>query len=246
MQISQTYNQEKQDHINRAKIALMCAQHFGIKNVSPSLFQIAAPVSELAHYNKNGEKIRDRSEIIDAIPWDERSMKTFGVVYRYESTASFIGLDGRTYIVPNDQPVIEHLEKCGYVIAESGKNLDGSSNEDDTLYFKERDENDILNYNIIDRRLPKEIIDMIEEIEQDRPYYNYNQSYARVVRFGGTLGIQTASEEEIQQLSLSERKISNILTYGRVLESQDLESYINFALQHYYLNEQNFSNGNKL
>lgn len=163
MQTSQTYNLEKQDHINRANIALMCAKHFGIKNVSPSLYLIASPVSELAHYNKNGKKIRNRDEIIEAIPWDERSMETFGVVYRYESTASFIGIDGRTYIVPNDQPVIEHLKDCGYIIAESGKNLDGLSNGDDTLYFKERDENDILNYNIIDRRLPKEILDLIKK-----------------------------------------------------------------------------------
>lgn len=246
MQISQTYNHNKQDHINRASIAQKCAQYFNIKNVSPSLFLIASPVSELAHQNKNGKNIRHREEIIDAIPWNERSMKTFGVVYRYESTASFIGLDGKTYIVPNDEPVINHLKECGYTIAESGKNLDGTSNDNDTLYLKEKDENDILNYNIIDRRLPKELVDLIEEMEKDRPYYNYAQSYANVVRFGGTLGIQTASEEELRQLSLSERKVANILTYGRVLTSQNLESYIEFALQQYYLNEQNFPNTNKL
>ena len=31
---------------------------------------------------------------------------------------------------------------------------------------------------------------------KNRPYYNYNQAYARLVRFGGTLGLYNASEEE--------------------------------------------------
>ena len=248
MQTSQTYNYEKNDHINRADIALICSQYFGIKDVSSSLYQIAAPVSELAYSNKNGAKIRDRVEIEEAIPWNERSLKNFGVVYRYESTASFIGLDGKTYVVPNDQPVLEHLQECGYVIAQSGKNLDGSSNGEDSLILEEKDEFNIFSRVIADRRLPIEIVNKIDEIENNRPYYNFNQSYARLVRFGGTLGIFTASEEEIQQLSLSERKIANICTYGRITNSSsmDIEQYIQFALQQYYLNAKNFINSKKL
>lgn len=240
MQASQTYNYEKNDHINRERMALICSNYFGIKDVSPSLYLIAAPVSELACTNKNGEKIHYRYEIEDSIPWNERSMKTFGVVYTYESTASFIGIDGRTYVVPNDQPVLDHLKECGYVIAPYGKNLDGESNGTDSLIFKERNEDEFFDYNIIDRNLPIEIVNMIDEMENNRLYYDYNQAYASVVRFGGTLGIGNASEEELQQLSLSERKIANISTYGRVMESQDLEDYVQFALQHYYLNDQNF------
>ena len=80
----------------------------------------------------------------------------------------------------------------------------------------------------------------IEEMENDRLYYNCKQSYAGVVRFGGTLGLLMASEEELQQLSLSERKIANILTYSRVTESQNFEDYLQCALQQYYLNDQNF------
>lgn len=240
MQISHTYNYEKNDHINRATIALMCSEYFGIKDVSPSLYQIAAPVSELAYCSKDGEKIHYRDEIEEAIPWNERSMKTFGVVYTYESTASFIGIDGKTYIVPNDRPVLDHLRECGYVIAPYGKNLDGKSNDADSLVFKERKENDFFEYNIIDRNLPVEIVSRIEEIENNREYYTYNQSYARVIRFGGTLGLYSASEEELQQLSLSERKIANITTYGRILEPQNIEDYIQYALQQYYLDEQNF------
>jgi len=242
MQVSQTYSYEKNDHNNRSNIAQICAEYFGIKDVSPSLYQIAAPVSELACSTKNGEIIQDRTEIEEAIPWNERSMKTFGVVYIYESTASFIGIDGKTYVVPNDQPVLEHLKTCGYAIAPSGKNFDGSSNENDSLIFKEVTDEYSFNLNIVDRNLPTEIINMIDETEKNRPYYNYNQAYARLVRFGGTLGLYSASEEELQQLSLSERKIANILTYGRVMEPQDLEDYVQFALQQYYLNEQNFIN----
>lgn len=244
MQASQTYSYEKNDHINRSNIAQICAEYFGIKDVSPSLYQIAAPVSELACSTKNGEIIQDRTEIEEAIPWNERSMKTFGVVYIYESTASFIGIDGKTYVVPNDQPVLEHLKTCGYAIAPSGKNFDGSSNENDSLIFKEVTDEYSFNLNIVDRNLPTKIINMIDETEKNRPYYNYNQAYARLVRFGGTLGLYSASEEELQQISLSERKIANILTYGRVMEPQDIEDYVQFALQQYYLNEQNFINRN--
>lgn len=239
MQASQTYNYEKNDHINRANMALICSKYFGIKDASPSLYQIAAPVSELANCNKDGKKIHHRYEIEESIPWNERSMKTFGVVYIYESTASFIGIDGKTYVVPNDRPVLEHLEECGYVIAPYGKNLDGESSAIDSLIFKERNEDDFFDYNIIDRNLPIEIVNKIDEMENNRLYYNYNQSYASVVRFGGTLGLYSASEEELQQLSLSERKIANIATYGRVMESQNIEDYVQFALQQYYLNNQN-------
>lgn len=248
MQVSQTYDYEKNDHINRANMALVCSTYFGIKDVSPSLYLIAAPVSELAQYNKNGEEIHDRGEIEEAIPWNERSLKTFGVVYRYESTASFIGLDGKTYVVPNDQPVLEHLQECGYVISQSGKNLDGTSNGDDSLILEGKDEFNIFSRVIADRRLPIEIVNKIDEIENNRPYYNYKQSYADLVRFGGTLGIFTASEEEIQQLSLNERKIANICTYGRITDSSsmDIEQYIQFALQQYYLNDKNYSNNKKL
>ena len=140
MQVSQTYDYEKNDHINRANMALICGKYFGIKDVLPSLYQIAAPVSELAYINKNGERIETRDEIAEAIPWNERSMRSFGVVYSYESTASFIGMDGRTYIVPNDKPVLEYLKECGYVIAPYGKNLDGNSNGDDSLIFEEKSE----------------------------------------------------------------------------------------------------------
>lgn len=245
MQVSQTYDHEKNDHINRANMALICSTYFGIKDVSPSLYLIAAPVSELACTNQNGEKIHYREEIESAIPWNERSMKTFGVVYNYESIASFIGIDGRTYVVPNDKPVIEHLKECGYVIAPSGKNLDGSSNGVDSLIFKERNESDFFDNIIIDRNFPNEIVKKIDEMENDRSYYDYNQSYARLVRFGGTLGIFSASEEELQQLSLSERKIANISTYGRINKTQDIEEYVQFALQQYYLNEENFINRKK-
>lgn len=79
MQVSQTYNYEKNDHINRANMALMCSKYLGIRDVSPSLYQIAAPVSELAYSNKNGEEIRDRDEIEESIPWDERSMRLLGL-----------------------------------------------------------------------------------------------------------------------------------------------------------------------
>lgn len=242
MQASQTYNYEKNDHINRANLAHICSMYFGIKDVSPSLYQIAAPVSELAHSNKNGEIIHDRDDIEESIPWNERSMKTFGVVYSYESTASFIGIDGKTYVVPNDQPVLNHLKECGYVIAPYGKNLNGSSNGEDSLIFEERNEDDLFSTVIVDRNLPIEIVNKINEIENNRPYYNYNQAYARLIRFGGTLGLYSASEEELQQLSLRERKIANISTYGRVVESQDFEYYIQFVLQQNYLNPQNFIN----
>lgn len=242
MQASQTYNYEKNDHINRANMAFICSTYFGIKDVSPSLYQIAAPVAELACSNKNGEIINYRDEIEESIPWNERSMKTFGVVYSYESTASFIGMDGKTYVVPNDQPVLEHLKKCGYVIAPYGKNLDGSSIENDSLIFEERNEDDLFSRVIVDRNLPIEIVKKIDEMENGRPYYNYNQHYARLVRFGGTLGLSCASEEELQQLSLSERKIANICTYGRVGEPQDIEDYVQFALHQTYLNEENYGN----
>ena len=245
MQASQTYNYEKNDHINRANMALICSRYFGIKDVSPSLYQIAAPVSELAYSNKNGEIILYRDEIEESIPWNERSLKTFGVVYSYESTASFIGIDGKTYVVPNDRPVLEHLKECGYVIAPDGKNLDGTSNGYDSLISKESREDNPFSYVIVDRNLPIEIVNQIDEIENNRSYYNYNQAYARLVRFGGTLGLLCASEEELQQLSLSERKIANICTYGRVLELQNFEDYVQFALQQYYLNDKTFISQNK-
>lgn len=246
MQASQTYNYEKNDHINRANMALICSEYFGIKDVSPSLYQIAAPVSELACCNKDGEIINYRDEIEEAIPWAERSMKTFGVVYRYESTASFIGKDGKTYVVPNDQPVLDHLKECGYVIAPYGKSLDGG-NTTDSLIFKEKNEDFSLSDNIIDRRLPTVIVNMIDEMEGNRPYYVHNQSYANVVRFGGTLGLSCASDEELQQLSLSERKIANINTYGRVGSRtfENIEDYVQYALNQYYLS-QNFTNRKKL
>ncbi len=248
MQVSQTYDYEKNDHINRANMALICGKYFGIKDVLPSLYQIAAPVSELAYTNKNGERIETRDEIEEAIPWNERSMRTFGVVYIYESTASFIGMDGRTYIVPNDQPVLEYLKECGYVIAPYGKNLDGNSNGDDSLIFEEKSEDDLFQFShvVVDRNLPAEIVKKIDEMESGRSYYNYNQSYANVIRFGGTLGLMSASKEEQQQLSLSERKVANICTYGRVTkQQQSLEDYLQFVLQQYYLNDQNFANIHK-
>lgn len=249
MQVSQTYDYEKNDHINRANMALVCGTYFGIKDVSPSLYLIAAPVSELAQYNKNGEEIQDRGEIEEAIPWNERSLKTFGVVYRYESTASFIGLDGKTYVVPNDQPVLEHLQECGYVIAQSGKNLDGSSSDYDSLILEEKEEFDNFSRVIVDRRLPIEIVNKIDEMENNRPYYKHVQPYVAVASFGGSFGLYYASDEELQQLSLSERKIANLKTYERVRESQNIEDYVRFALQQSYLNEQNFidfTNGKKL
>ena len=55
-----------------------------------------------------------------------------------------------------------------------------------------------------------------------------------------------ASEEELKQLSLSERKIINISTYGRVNESQKIEDYVQFVLQKYYLDDQNFVIGKRL
>ena len=245
MQASQTYNYEKNDHINRANIALLCSKYFGIKDVSPSLYQIAAPVSELARSNKNGGMIYNRNEIEEAIPWNERSLKTFGVVYRYESTASFIGIDGKTYVVPNDQPVLDHLKECGYVTAPNGKNLDGSNNMVDSLFFSKRNEKDIFERITIDRKLPLEILSMIDELEKDRPYYTYCQGYDGLLTFGGTFGLWYASEEELKYLSLSERKIANISTYGRVRISQSIEDYVQFALQQYYLNNQNFINKRK-
>lgn len=166
-------------------------------------------------------------------------------MYSYESTASFIGIDGKTYVVPNDQPVIEHLKECGYAIAPYGKNLNGSTNGDDSLILWGRDEDDLSERVLFDRNLPIEIVKKIDEIEENRPYYNYNQDYSGLVRFGGTIGLYRASEEELQQLSLSERKIANICTYGRVRESQNIEDYVQFALQQYYLNEQNFINQKK-
>ncbi len=244
MQTSQTYNYEKNDHINRADLAIICSQYFGIRDVSPSLYQIAAPVSELAFRNKDGEIIKYRDEIEESVPWNERSMKTFGVVYSYESTASFIGIDGKTYVVPNDKPVLDHLAECGYVIAPYGKSLDGGTTTD-SLILIEQNENDVFSYAKVDRNLPTEIASKIDEIENDRPYYTYNQSYAQLVRFGGTLGIYCASEEELLRLSLSERKVANITTYGRITESQDIEEYVQFTLQHFYLNDDNFVNGKK-
>lgn len=238
MQASQTYSYEKNDHVNRANIALACSSYFGIKDVSPDIYKIAAPVSELAYQNREGQKIRHRDEIEYAIPWNERSMKTFGVVYRYEALASFIGIDGKTYVVPNDQPVIDHLQECGYLIAPYGMNFDGSATEVDSLIYKSN--NDFFEDDVIDRNLPDNIINAINEIEKDRPYYTSCQSYASVLRFGGTLGIHTATLEELQQLSLSERKVANILTYARVIEPQNIEEYVAEALQHPYLNDKNF------
>lgn len=244
MKVSQTYDYEKNDHINRANMAHICSQYFGIKEVSPSLYKIAAPVSELAHTNKDGNRIEDRDEIDEAIPWNERSMRTFGVVYSYEATASFIGMDGKTYVVPNDQPVLDHLKECGYVIAPDGKNLDGKTEGDDSLIFKEKNGDDLFCFShvVVDRNLPNEIVKKIDEMENGRQYYNYKQAYTMVVSFGGTLGLKTASEEEIQQLSLSERKVANISTYGRVMQPQNFEDYVQYALQQYYLNDQNFIN----
>lgn len=164
-------------------MALVCAKYFNIKDVSPDLYRIAAPVCELACFNKNGERIYNRSEIEDAIPWNERSLKTFGVVYRYESTASFISTDGKTYVVPNDRPVLDYLKECGYVIAPNGLNFDGSTSKNDSLVFEEKDEY-LIDYNIIDRNLPKKIVEKIDEIEGGRPYFTCKQDYAALIRFG--------------------------------------------------------------
>lgn len=247
MQKSQTYDYEKNDHINRANIALICSQHFGIRDVSPSLYEIAAPVSELACCNKDGGRIRNRDEIQEAFPWDERSMKTFGVVYNFEAIASFIGIDGKTYVVPNDEPVLEHLKECGYVIAPYGRNLDGNSFGDDSLVERiEEDKDDPFKFMFakpINRNLPQKIVDMIEAMEKGRPYFTGNQSYADLVRFGGTLGISGTNDEE---LSLSERKVANICRYSRVFNHQDIEEYVQFALQQYYLDETNFPGRKKL
>lgn len=239
MQASKTYCYENNDHINRANLALMCSEYLGIKDVSPSLYLIAAPVSELACVNKDGGIIWSRGEIEEAIPWNERSMRTFGVVYCYEATASFIGLDGRTYVVPNDKPVLDHLEECGYIIAPYGKNLDGSQNGDDSLIAKIEDNNSIFDYREIDKNLPIEIVNKIDEIENNRPYIRHNAPYDGLLTFGGTLALYSATEEELEQLTLSERKIANIKTYGRVYESQDIEDYVKFALQQRYLKGQN-------
>lgn len=251
MNASQTYDYAKKDSTNRKKLALMCSKYFKIKDVLPILDSIAAPVCELACCKENGEGIHYRSEINEAIPWNERSMKTFGVVYRYESTASFIGMDGRTYIVPNDQPVLDYLQECGYMIAPYGKNLDGSNEEVDSLIYEERPKNDEEFFcfgDKIDKNLPTKYVDIIDEIEQNRPYFNGYQPYASVIRFGGTLGLRHASEEELLQITLSERKISNISTYGRINEGRRLfktlsiEEYIQYALQQTYLNEELFKN----
>lgn len=236
MQVSSTYNRKKNDHINRASMARICGAQLGIKEVSPLLYRIAAPVSELARRNKNGEKVHRRHEIEDAIPWDERSMKTFGVVYSYESTASFIGLDGKTYVVPNDRPVLDHLKECGYAIAPYGSNVDGTTGGEDSLVVR-----DDLYMVTLDRRLPPEIVQQIDEMEKDRPYYLYYQPYASLIRFGGTLGIPTASVEELQELSLSERKIANISRYNRIHQPQKIEDYVKFALRQHYLDEKNFT-----
>lgn len=236
MKVSSTYDRKRNDHINRANMARICSAQLGIKEVSASLYRIAAPVSEIAMSNKDGKQIYYRDEIEEAIPWNERSMRTFGVVYRYESIASFIGIDGKTYIVPNDQPVLDHLQECGYTIAPNGTNLDGTTSDDGLIV---KDGLEI----VVDRNLSVDIVKQIDEMENDRPYYRYCQSYASVVRFGGTFGLYTASEEEIQGLSLSERKVANICTYGRTLKSQPIDDYVKFALHQYYLDEQNFTAG---
>ena len=248
MQSSVTYNYENNDPESRKKIALICSEYFGIKDVDPDLYKIAVPVSELACQTKDGEYVSRRSDIEEATPWNERSMTTFGVVYRYESTASFIGIDGKTYVVPNDKPVLDHLETCGYFIAPYGKCMDGGNFSADSLIFREEGNPDDLDYIVsyvcgeqktIDRNLPAEIIRQIDEIEQGRPYYKYNQSYIDVMRFGGTLGLKTASEEEIQRLSESEKKIANIYTYGRVFEPMSINDYVEYALKEgYYLKDQ--------
>ena len=93
---------------------------------------------------------------------------------------------------------------------------------------------------VIDRNLPVEIVNKINELENGRPYISYYQSYDGVITFGGTLALRSASEEELQQLSLSERKVANIMRYRRVMVSQDIDAYVKFALQQYYLNDQNF------
>ena len=237
MRKSQTYNPEMGDDINRSNMALVCGLYLGIKDVSPSLQKIAAPVSEIAFANENGERIGYRDEIVDAIPWNERSLKTFGVVYSYEATASFIGKDGKTYIVPNDKPVIDHLRECGYVIAPYGRCLDGTDNED-SLILKED------GFVVIDINLPEKIVKKIDEMENGRPYYVGCQSYIDAIRFGSSFGLYAASEEEIQQLSLSERKLANIKVYGRVRVSCDLEEYVNRVMQEYYLNDKNFIDEN--
>lgn len=242
MQVSQTYDYEKNDHINRENMALICAEYFGIRDVSPSLYQIAAPVSELALFNKNGELIRKRNEIEEAIPWNERSMKTFGVVYSYEATASFIGIDGKTYVVPNDKPVLDHLKECGYIIAPYGRNLDGTTGANDSLIFKVRNENVLSGWVTANKKLPIEIANKIDEIENNRPYYKGAQPYDMVASFGTSFALHHASDEELQQLSLSERKIANLKTYARVRKSQNIEDYVQYALQHTYLNEENFIN----
>ena len=223
MQVSQTYDPNKNDPENRANMARICGAYFGIKEVSPSLYKIAAPVSELPETDKNGNKIvGDRQgRIEEAIPFNERSLRTFGVVYRYESTASFIGIDGKTYVVPDDEPVMKHLKECGYVIAGHGDRLDGGLNpeEPDTLVGKDE------NGEVKDRRLPSGIIKKIEELENGRPYANSMQAYSKLRRFDGTLGSHENWEEEF---SLSERKVANI-AYCQNHQAQDfadIEDYV--------------------
>lgn len=246
MKTSQTYDYEKNDHFNRASMALVCSTCLGIKEISPSLYKIAAPVSEIAYLNKDGGVIRHRCEILDAIPWDERSMKTFGAVYSYEATASFIGRDGKTYIVPNDKPVLDHLKECGYLIAPYGANLDGKYNGEDSLIFHDKtnwDESLPAMFQekvIIDMNLPKDIVEKILQMETDRPYYTNCQPYNDAICFGGSFGLNYASAEELKKLSLSERKLANIKTYGRVRHSENIEDYVERVVQEYYLNPENF------
>lgn len=248
MQKSQTYDYEKNDHINRANLAILCSQYFGIKDALPSLYKIAAPVCEIPQYNKDGEQIWDREEVDEAIPWGERSLRTFGVVYMFEATASFIGIDGRTYVVPMDKPVLDYLTLCGYVIAPYGKNLDGNNIGDDTLIYKEP-KKDIFDpdFNldepakVIDRNLPPEFVSKIDEIEGDRPYRRDCASYIDTIRFGTSFGAEMASEEEIEAMSLSEKKALNIKMYNRIKTSMDIEEYVQYAISQGYLANQDVS-----
>ena len=50
--------------------------------------------------------------------------------------------------------------------------------------------------------------------------------------------MKNITEEEEQQLSLSERKIANIRAYGRVRQSQNIEDYLQFVLQQRYLSQE--------
>lgn len=45
----------------------------------------------------------------------------------------------------------------------------------------------------------------------------------------------------LMKLSLSERKLTNIKTYGSVKLPENIENYVNRVVQEHYLNEENFA-----